>query len=110
MLNHENDELEKMLRSLPTAKPPAELRSRLLRAYQPRHSRPIWKSRLVWALCILALLALDVGLDSIQSARLSRLIGDGRRITAPAAPEGTAFAFLQSREMLKDLLETEDFR
>ncbi|NIM04779.1 MAG: hypothetical protein GTO55_02415 [Armatimonadetes bacterium] len=109
MVHKDDLELEKKLRSLPTTKPPAELRSRLLSSVRPRTTRQ-WKRKLAWALCVLGLLALDLGLQQVQSARLDRLMGDGQRISAPSPGTGTMMAFLQNRTALEKLLQNGDLR
>jgi len=111
-MNHNEDsEFEERLRSLPTAKPPQGLRERILeQATGARRSRVKWKGGLAFALCLLALLALDLGVERVQSARLSRLIGDGRRIGAPASNRGFLIAFGENKTLMMSLLQKEETR
>jgi len=97
--HHEDHDLEETLRSLPTAGPPPALRDRVLgaAALSPG-KRTAWKLGLAYALCLLALLALDVGIDRAQSARLARLVDGRQAITAPAP--GSALAYLREREAM----------
>jgi len=110
MMNHEDHELEQLLRSLPTAGPPPEARERILRAAARLPKKhPTWKLGLAYALCLLGLLALDIGIDSVQSARLSRLVGDGRQASASVplplatfrAREAMMLAMLEGEERIR---------
>jgi hypothetical protein len=92
-------EVEETLRSLPTAGPPPHLRERVLRAAaKSRGPRAAWKLGLAYALCLLALLALDIGIDRAQSARLARLVDGRQAITAPAP--GAALAYVRDRNAM----------
>jgi len=97
----EDRELEEALRALPTAGPREALRERILRAAEDsRRPRSSWRSGLAFALCLLGLVALDVGIVRVQSARLSRVIGDGRQITAASRNGDVVIAFRQRNELL----------
>jgi ferric-dicitrate binding protein FerR (iron transport regulator) len=101
MIHHEDRELEQRLRSLPTAGPPAETRERILRAAaRSMRRRPTWKLGLAYALCLLGLLALDIGIDHAQSARLSRLIGDGRQAASATGSVRFPLAAFRERQAL----------
>jgi hypothetical protein len=104
----EDRELEDRLRALPTAGPPAALRERILTtaARGPRQSA--WRLRLALALGLLGLLALDVGVQQVQSARISRLIGGGSSSVA-AGPNDLA-AVMQQRAMIARLLRNGEIR
>jgi hypothetical protein len=106
-MKHEDYEVEERLRSLPTAGPPPALRERVLRAaaQSPRKSTT-WKLGLAYALCLLALLALDIGIDRVQSARLARLVDGRQAITAPAPGSALAY-FRERRAMLLAMAEGE---
>jgi len=97
--HHEDHDLEETLRSLPTAGPPPALRERVLgaAALSPG-KRTTWKLGLAYALCLLALLALDIGIDRAQSARLARLVDGRQAITAPAP--GAALAYVRERNAM----------
>jgi len=111
MINHEDRELEEKLRSLPTAAPGAGLRDRILRAAaRPARRRWGWKPQLAYALILLGLVALDVGMDRVQSARLSELIGDGRRAAAGGAHSIPLKAFRERRAMMLAMLNGERMR
>jgi len=109
MIHHEDRELEQTLRSLPTAAPPAEARERILRAAaRSTKKRATWKLGLAYALCLLGLLALDMGIDHAQSARLSRLIGDGRHAAgATGSVRLPLGAFRERQAMLLAMMEGE---
>jgi len=94
----EDRELEDRLRALPTAGPPAALRERILTGATRRPRR----RSLAFALCLLGLLALDLGVQQVQSARISRLIGGGSSSVA-AGPNDLA-AVMQQRAMIARLL------
>ena len=99
MNHHEDRDLEETLRSLPTAGPPPALRERVLcAAARSPMQGTTWRLGLTYALCLLALLALDIGIDRAQSARLARLVDGRQAITAPAA--GSALAYLRERNAM----------
>jgi hypothetical protein len=102
-MNERDRELEQILRSLPIPGPPPDARERILRAASavPNRRRGVtWKQGLAYALCLLALVALDIGVGRAQSARLSRLVGDGQLM--PASPQGgrAMIAALRERKAL----------
>jgi len=109
MIHHEDAEVEETLRSLSPARPPDELRQRILRAAaRPGGSGRAWKRGLAYALGLLALVALDVAVDSAQSARISQLIGDGRRAAGAAGPVRFPLrAFRERQAMLLVMMEGE---
>ena len=111
------DRLEDTLRSLPTAKPPESVRAHILHSASNARWAGVYLSRtesrgscslkrsLAFALVLLALLALDFGLEQAQSARLSHLIGDGRqRMIAPIPEKSMLLALAQQKALLTDLL------
>lgn len=100
MTDYEDRELEEQLRSFPTAAPSEALRERVLRAAgRSAPGRATWKQGLAYTLILLGLLALDVAVDRAQSARLSRLIGDGR-IGAAADSDTDTIAALEARRAM----------
>lgn len=106
MIHHEDRELEEKLRSFPTTKAPAELRERILRAARGRSQRRTWARPLAYALCLIGLLALDIGIDRVQSARLSRLTGDGCFFaSARGADAATLMAFREREALLLAMLQ-----
>jgi len=108
-MNEQDRELEQTLRSLPTLAPPAEARDRMLRAAaaMPDRRRGVtWKRGLAYALCLLALLALDIGVDRAQSARLSRLVGDGQLMPAsPQAGRAMVAALRERKALVSSLVD-----
>jgi hypothetical protein len=111
MNDYEDRELEEKLRSLPTTEPAAGLRDRILRAAaRPARRGRGWKPQLAYALILLGLVALDVGIDRVQSARLSELIGDGRQAAAGEAQSFPLKAFRERRAMMLAMLKGEQIR
>lgn len=112
MIHREDRELEEKLRSLPVAVPPEELRGRILRTAEQRGTRRrLWGRPLAYALCLVALLALDFTVEHVQSARLSRLVGDGRQaVGTPMAPADMLAAFGERDAMLLAMLEAKEMR
>jgi hypothetical protein len=101
---HGNHGLEEQLRALPTALPPASLRDRILDAAQTRRAGAV-RWGLAYAIGLIALIAVDVGIDHFQSACLARLMGDGRpRITA-RSDEALIAALRERKAMMSSLLE-----
>jgi len=100
MIHHEDRELEEKLRSFPTTEPPAELREQILRAARARSLRRTWARPLAYALCLIGLLALDIGTERMQSARLSRLMGDGRQGVVVGDSGASMLMAFQHREAL----------
>jgi hypothetical protein len=105
MSNH-NEPWEEKLRALPTTPPPAEMRARIF-ARLPRR-KPVWNRPLAYALCLLFLLAVNLGLQHFQEARLTRLIGDGTasRMASKPNPE-MLLAYLQDRNQLQNIYSEE---
>jgi|GEM_PF-3748738 len=97
MINFNNSDWEKELRALPTIPPPAELREKIF-ARLPRR-QPLWRRPLAYALCLLFLLTVNLGLQHFQEARLNRLMGDGA---------GTQMALKQNPKMLLAYLQNRD--
>lgn len=111
-MTDEDRELEDRLRSLPTAGPPAALRERILTGATSRTPRrPAWRLRLALALGLLGLLALDIGVQQVQSARIARLTGGDRPVAVgPASTADSLQAFVRQRQMLAKLLRPEEMR
>jgi hypothetical protein len=106
MINHNDSDWEKKLRALPTAPPPEELRARIF-AHLPRR-KPVWNRPLAYALCLLFLLAVNMGLQHFQEARLNRLIGDGHstQLSSQQAPK-MLLAYLQNRNQMQNIYSEE---
>ncbi len=107
MMNDENRELEERLRALPTAGPPAALKEEILRR-AAQTARPRRKTGLAFALCILGLLVLDIGVDKVQSARIARLTGRDQPVIASANDKTLMVALLQQRMTLESLSPAEE--
>jgi hypothetical protein len=106
---NDHSELEQRLRALPTAAPPEAVRERVLRAAAARATRRTWARPLTYALCLLGLIALDLGIDRAQSARLARLTGDvGISAASGEASADALVAFRQRQEILAAMPEQED--
>jgi|WetSurMetagenome_2_1015567.scaffolds.fasta_scaffold234326_2 hypothetical protein len=97
-----NKDWEKELRALPTAPPPAELRGKIFARLPKR--KPVWHRPLAYALCLMLLLAVNLGLQHFQEARLNRLMGNGSasRMTSKPNPE-MLLAYLQNRNQIYHL-------
>ncbi|HUT73741.1 MAG TPA: hypothetical protein VM221_02755 [Armatimonadota bacterium] len=109
MINHEEQEFEARLRALPTAAPPEAVRERVLRAAAARATRRTWARPLAYALCLLGLIALDLGIDRAQSARLARLTGNvGISAASGEASADALAAFRQRQAILAAMPEQED--
>jgi hypothetical protein len=106
MINHPNDQWEKNLRALPTAPPPAELRERIF-SRLPRR-KPVWNRPLAYALCLLFLLAVNLGLQHFQETRLSHLMGNdvASRMVSKTNPN-MLLAYLQNRNQLQNIYSEE---
>jgi hypothetical protein len=109
-MKQDNEKFEELLGSLPTAKPPASVRARILSRAPQTSARFIWKRSLAFALVLLALLALDFGLEQVQSARLNQLMGDGRRVISPMPEKSLMLALAQQKAMFTDLMGKDELR
>jgi len=101
---HEDHELEERLRTLPTALPPEALRAQILQAAQRRRV-PAVRWGLAYAIGLIAIIAVDLGIDHFQSARLSRLMGDGRTQITAQPSEAVLAALRERQAMMSALLE-----
>jgi hypothetical protein len=101
-----NDQWEEKLRALPTAPPPAELRVKIL-ARLPRR-RSIWNRPLAYALCLMFLLAANLGLQHFQEVRLNRLMGDEHStlLSSKQTPQ-MLLAYIQDRNQMQNLFTEE---
>lgn len=93
-------ELEEKLRSLPTAGPPAELRDAILSAAPPRRARPRLQVGFAFALLILFLLALDIAVERVQSARINRLLGGNQPALARYSQPDLIVALSKRQQLL----------
>ena len=104
MSTHEDHELEERLRALPTAPPPEALRTQILQAARTRRAGPV-RWGLAYAVGLIALIGLDLGIDYLQSARLSRLMGDGRTQITAQSSQAMLAALHERQAMMSALLE-----
>jgi hypothetical protein len=102
MNHHPNDQWEDKLRTLPTAPPPEELRTRIF-ARLPRR-KAVWNRPLSYALCLMFLLAVNLGLQHFQEVRINHLLGDGNpaRLAVESNPK-MLLAYLQNRNQIYTL-------
>lgn len=112
MVNNHTD-LEDTLRSLPTATPPADVRSRIFAAVeQQAPRRSMWRrghcgrlrGGLALTLGLLLLICIDIGVCHIQDARIASLLGPQPEPTvAPMMDHQFALAFAQQQAFLNSL-------
>jgi len=108
MIQEDYSALEERLRLLPTASPPAALREQMLgKAAARQKIRSGRKRPLVFGLCILGLLALNIGLERMQSARLGRLMGSTWQAAPRLSEKDLPMAFAWQRAAALTLLQEE---